>query len=157
MTVYAYCRVSTDQQDNGIDAQKSAINRSGYVPDVWIEEHASGKNVAGRPLFEGVLASLAVGDTLIVSKLDRFARSVVDAATVAQDLVKRDVNLVILDLGVDIRTPVGQLIFNVLAAVAEFERSLISQRTKDGMSEAKRKGQHMGRPKGSKNKPKAAL
>lgn len=144
MTTYAYLRTSTADQQYGIDAQRSAI--LARFPDVVENvEHASGKNVSARPVFRTLLDTVQPGDTLVVAKLDRFARSVVDAVTVATDLRTRGVNLVILDMQLDMSTPVGELVFNVLASVAQFERSMISQRTRDGLAAAKAGGAKLGR------------
>lgn len=146
--IYAYLRTSTADQVYGIDAQREAISRL-YTPDEWYEEHASGKDIKGRPVFTELLNRLEPGDTLVVSKLDRFARSVSDAVTIANDLQQRKVNLVVLDMQLDLASPMGKLVFSVLAAVAEFERNMISVRTADGMAAAKRSGRHVGRPRTS--------
>jgi len=144
MTTYAYLRTSTEDQQHGIEAQRQAI-AARYPQVVEVVEHASGKSVAGRPMFTELIGTVQPGDTLVVSKLDRFARSVEDAVSVASALMERKVNLVVLDLGMEIDTPIGRLVFSVLAAVAEFERDMISQRTKDGLAAAAASGVRLGR------------
>lgn len=141
--IYAYLRTSTADQVHGLSAQRSTIT-SRYTPDEWREEHASGKNTKGRPVFTKLLTELKAGDTLVVSKLDRFARSVGDAVAIAEDLARRGVNLVIMDLNLDFATPIGKLMFNLLASVAEFERGLISQRTKDSLAVVRASGRVLG-------------
>lgn len=144
MTTHSYLRTSTDDQQYGIEAQRTAI--AVRFPDsVEHIEHASGKNLSGRPVFTALVDSLQDGDTLVVAKLDRFARSVEDAVAVAGRLMQRGVRLVVLDLDMDFGTPIGKLVFSVLAAVAEFERNMISQRTKDGLAAAKSSGVRLGR------------
>lgn len=144
MTVHAYLRTSTDDQTYGIDAQRAAIVQR-FPEFTEHVEHASGKNVSGRPVFSALIKSLTEGDVLVVSKLDRFARSVEDAVSVASDLMSRGVRLVVLDLDMDFSSPIGKLVFSVLASVAEFERNMISSRTKDGLAAAKRQGVALGR------------
>lgn len=144
MTTHAYLRTSTDDQQYGIDAQRTAIAMR-FPEHVEHVEHASGKNLAGRPVFSALVESLNDGDILVVAKLDRFARSVEDAVAVAGRLMQRGVRLVVLDLDMDFGTPIGKLVFSVLAAVAEFERNMISQRTKDGLAAAKASGVRLGR------------
>lgn len=147
MTVHAYLRTSTTDQTNGIEAQRLAIT-SRFSDVVEHVEHASGKNLSGRPVFTTLIESLADGDTLVVAKLDRFARSVADAVETARLLMGKGVRLVVLDLDMDFSTPIGKLVFSVLASVAEFERDMISQRTKDGLAAVKANGTQLGRPSG---------
>lgn len=144
MAVYAYLRTSTDDQVWGIEAQRLAI--SARFPECTEHiEHASGKDLAGRPVFTTLVQGLSKGDVLVVAKLDRFARSVEDAVSVASTLMDRGVRLVVLDLDMDFGTPIGKLVFSVLAAVAEFERNMISQRTRDGLAAARSSGISLGR------------
>lgn len=145
-TVHGYIRTSTVDQVHGLSAQRHAITSRFPEVDEWHLEHASGKNVKGRPVFSSVIAELKPGDTFIVSKLDRFARSVGDAVAIAEDLDRRGINLVILDLNLDFATPIGKLMFNLLASVAEFERGLISQRTKDSLAVISASGKTLGHP-----------
>lgn len=145
VTVHAYLRTSTDDQVYGIDAQRAAI-ATRFTDTVEHVEHASGKNLKGRPVFTTLVETLGEGDTLVVAKLDRFARSVEDAVAVSGVLMQRGVRLVVLDLDMDFGTPIGKLVFSVLAAVAEFERNMIASRTRDGLAAAKASGVRLGRP-----------
>lgn len=147
MTVHAYLRTSTTDQTNGIEAQRLAIT-SRFSDVVEHVEHASGKNLSGRPVFTSLISTLESGDTLVVAKLDRFARSVADAVETAGLLMNKGVRLVVLDLDMDFSTPIGKLVFSVLASVAEFERDMISQRTKDGLAAVKAAGTVLGRQSG---------
>jgi DNA invertase Pin-like site-specific DNA recombinase len=144
MTIHAYLRTSTDDQQYGIEAQRTAI-AARFPTVVEHVEHASGKNLKGRPVFSALVESLGAGDTLVVAKLDRFARSVEDAVSVAKRLMDKGVGLVVLDLDMDFSTPIGKLVFSVLASVAEFERNMISSRTRDGLAAAKAQGVTLGR------------
>jgi DNA invertase Pin-like site-specific DNA recombinase len=144
VTTHAYLRTSTEDQTYGIEAQRSAIAVR-FPSVVEHVEHASGKSVSGRPVFSALIDEVKRGDVLVVAKLDRFARSVEDAVSVAGDLTERGVRLVVLDLDMDFSSPIGKLVFSVLASVAEFERDMISSRTKDGLAAAKAQGVTLGR------------
>jgi DNA invertase Pin-like site-specific DNA recombinase len=145
MAEHSYLRTSTEDQTNGIAAQRLAIELR-FPAVVEHVEHASGKNMTGRPVFTELIDSLGEGDTLVVAKLDRFARSVADAVETASYLMDKGVRLVVLDLDMDFSTPIGKLVFSVLASVAEFERNMISQRTKDGLAVVKASGTVLGKP-----------
>lgn len=146
MTTYAYLRVSTDDQDHGIDAQRSTIDKAVDV-DEWYEERASGKNLTGRPVFNDLLDKVCENQgTLVVAKLDRLGRSVVDVLNVFDRLKQCGASIKVLDMGIDTSTAAGEMMLTVLAAFAQFERRMISQRTKDGLAAARDKGVRLGRP-----------
>lgn len=145
MTIYSYLRTSTSDQLNGIEVQRDTI-ATRYQTTIEVVEHASGKNASGRPLFTKLLSELQPGDKLVVSKLDRFARSVTDALTIMTDLAQRGVGFVCLDMDVDTSTPVGRLVFTIMSAFAEFERNLISERTTAGLAVVRANGQQLGKP-----------
>ena len=150
MTVYAYLRVSTDDQDHGVDAQRAAISKVVQV-DEWFEERASGKSLDGRPVLVNLLDRVCDEKaTLVVGKLDRLGRSVVDVLNVFERLQECGASIKVLDMGIDTSTPAGEMMLTVLAAFAQFERRMISQRTKDGLAAAKAKGVKLGRPVGSR-------
>lgn len=110
---------------------------------IYIDKGLSGKT-RDRPGLREALAAVHAGDTLLVTKLDRLARSVVDARAIADELVDRQVSL---SLGGQVHNPtdpVGRLLFNVLAMVAEFERDLMSQRTREGLALARQRGRLRG-------------
>lgn len=144
--VYGYLRVSTYDQDHGVDAQKSAIERTVDV-DAWFEERASGKDLDGRPVFTELLDKVCnEGATLVVSKLDRLGRSVIDILGVFEQVQLCGAKIRILDMGIDTTTPAGEMILTVMAAFAQFERRMIGERTKAGLAAARAKGVKLGRP-----------
>lgn len=154
---YAYLRVSTFDQDHGVDAQKAAIGRVVDV-DEWIEERASGKDMTGRPLFQDLLErACAEGATIVVSKLDRLGRSVVDVLNVFEQVHKCGGGIKVLDMGIDTTTPAGKLMLTILAGFAEFERQMISLRTKEGLAAARDKGVRLGAPSKLTEEDKRAI
>jgi len=138
-----YARVSTDTQD--LTAQRDALLARGVAAKrIYIDHGLTGAN-RERPGLREALAACRAGDTLVVTKLDRLARSLPDARDIAAELTERGVRL---DLGGTIHDPtdpVGQLLFNVLAVVAEFEADLIRARTREGMKVAKARGRLRGK------------
>lgn len=140
MKKLAYLRISTQEQrpDRQIDGMQ------GLCDELFIE-YASGATMK-RPVFDEVLNKLDKGDILYVWDLDRAFRSTLDAIQTADNLQQRSIALNIVNLQLDTRTPAGRLVYTVLSACAEFERRLISQRTKEGMAAAKRRGKKIGRP-----------
>ena len=155
--VVGYVRVSkTEQADSGagLEAQRSAIEleterRGWQLVHVFEDAGASGKSMNGREgltlALEAVEAGLAQG--LVVAKLDRLSRSLLDFAALMERARKRGWNLIALDLGVDTSTPSGELMANVLATFAQFERRLIGQRTKDALAVKRAQGVQLGRPR----------
>lgn len=144
---YGYMRVSTEEQSEsgaGLGAQEEAILR--YAPDVLlISETASAKDLQ-RPQLAALLDEIVAGDRLIVAKLDRLSRSLADFADILARARKQEWKLVALDLGVDTSTPTGELVANVMMAVAQWERRIIGQRTKEALAEKRRNGVRLGRP-----------
>lgn len=140
MKKLGYLRVSTQEQrpDRQIDGLDG-------VCDELFVEYASAA-ASHRPVFDHVLSKLVTRDTLVVLDLDRAFRSVVDAIRTAEDLKRRGISLQIASLEVDMETPAGRLVFAVMSACAAFERELISQRTKEGLAAARRRGKRLGRP-----------
>lgn len=144
-----YARVSTNDQD--LTAQKNALLALGVSPEqTFTDQGLTGANRA-RPGLGQALAACRGGDTLVVTKLDRLARSLRDAKDIVDELTRREVKLSIGGSVHDPTDPVGRLLFNVLAMVAEFEADLIRARTREGMAVAKAKGKLRGKqPKLSK-------
>ena len=134
-----YARVSTEDQDPGL--QVAALEEAG-CERIYID-HASGKNLQ-RPEWKLCKMDLRDGDTLIVWKLDRLARSVIDLNRVSQEFLREGIELVVLTQNIDTRTPSGRFLFNILAAVSEMERDLISERTKAGMAQRRAEGSKQG-------------
>ena len=127
-----YARVSTTDQD--LTAQRDALLRLGVHDEhIYVDHGMTGANRA-RPGLREALAAVRSGDTLVVTKLDRLARSLRDAREIAAELTGKGVALSLCGSRYDPTDPVGRLLFNVLAMVAEFERDLISMRTREGMA-----------------------
>ena len=138
-----YARVSTHDQD--LTAQRDALARLGVSADrIYVDHGLTGTN-RDRPGLRVALAACRGGDTLVVTKLDRLARSLPDAREILEDLTRREVKLSIGGAVHDPTDPVGRLLFNVLAMVAEFESDLIRLRTQEGMCVARAKGRLRGR------------
>ena len=138
-----YARVSTDQQD--LTAQRDALAALGVSVDRTYGDHGLTGANRERPGLREALAACRAGDTLVVTKLDRLARSLPDAREILDDLTKREVKLSLGGSVHDPTDPVGRLLFNVLAMVAEFESDLIRLRTREGMKVAKAKGRLRGK------------
>ncbi|GAA1495335.1 recombinase family protein [Paeniglutamicibacter kerguelensis] len=138
-----YARVSTNSQD--LSSQQAGLKALG-VPDelVYVDHGLTGRN-RERPGLQQALAACRAGDTLVVTKLDRLARSLPDARDIVEDLTKRNIRLSLGGSIHDPTDPVGKLLFNVLAMVAEFESDLIRARTREGMQIAKAKGKLRGK------------
>ncbi len=154
MRVLGYLRVSTAEQASsglGLEAQRSAIAQQAEIRgwDVdWVEDGGySAKNLR-RPGIGRALAELKAGhaDTLVVAKLDRLSRSIIDFGSVLERARTERWSVVALDLGVDTTTPAGELVANVMMAVAQWERRAIGQRTKDALAAKKAQGVKLGRP-----------
>jgi DNA invertase Pin-like site-specific DNA recombinase len=132
-----YARCSTDDQD--LTVQREGLAALGVTPDrIYVDHGLTGCN-RERPGLREALAACREGDTLVVTKLDRLARSLPDARAIADELTARRVRLSLGGAVYDPTDPVGRLLFNVLAMVAEFEADLIRLRTKEGMRVAKAK------------------
>jgi DNA invertase Pin-like site-specific DNA recombinase len=139
-----YARVSTRDQD--LTVQRQALAALGVAPErVYVDHGLTGTN-RDRPGLREALAAVRAGDTLVVTKLDRLARSLPDARDIIGELTARAVRLQIGASVHDPSDPVGRLLFNVLAMVAEFEADLISTRTREGLAVAKTKGRLRGKP-----------
>ena len=146
--LYGYARVSTrgQQRDgNGLDAQREALWTAGCSEVV--EEAYTGTTV-DRPVLDSLLSTLVEGDTLVVSKLDRIARTTVDGCRLVRDLIDRGVTVRVLNMGTLDNTPVGKMMVSVMFAMAEFERDMIVQRTREGREVARQRvGYREGRPR----------
>jgi DNA invertase Pin-like site-specific DNA recombinase len=138
-----YARVSTDAQD--LTAQRDGLQALGIPPERMYVDHGLTGTHRDRPGLREALAACRAGDTLVVTKLDRLARSLPDARDIVDDLTKRGVKLNLGGSVHDPTDPVGRLLFNVLAMIAEFEADLIRARTREGMKVAKAKGRLRGK------------
>ena len=138
-----YARVSTTEQD--LATQQAALADLGVLPEnLYVDHGLTGTN-RERPGLGKALAAVRAGDTLVVTKLDRLARSLPDARDIADELSKKGVALSLGGSVYDPNDPVGRLLFNVLGMVAEFEADLIRARTREGMAIAKAKGKLKGK------------
>lgn len=153
--IHAYGRVSTQEQARsgyGLDAQHTAVveeaERRGWPAVCWHSEQGVPGSVAPeeRPVLSVVLAHLEAGDVLAAAKLDRLARSAHAFLELAARAENEGWSLVVLDLGLDMTSPLGRFTATILAAVAELERDLIAQRVREGMAAAKAQGVHVGCP-----------
>lgn len=138
-----YARVSTGEQST--DAQEARLRAAGCKV-VFTDVGQSGAK-ASRPGWDACLAFLAPGDVLVSVRLDRWGRSVQHLLTLASDLNARSIGLKCLDQPIDTTSAMGRMIFTILAAVAEFERDLGIERTRDGMERAAADGKVIGAPK----------
>ena len=137
-----YARVSTTDQNP--EAQHDALNAAG-CDKIFTDHGVSGK-LARRPQWDACQAYLRPGDVLVVTKLDRLGRSVKHLVDLGLSLRDRGIDLVVTQQGIDTTTPAGKLLFHLLAAIAEFEADLISERTRDGLAAARARGRKGGRP-----------
>jgi DNA invertase Pin-like site-specific DNA recombinase len=147
-----YVRVSTEEQEQsglGVAAQVRTLTeeaaRRGWELEAVMDLGCSGKHI--NPELRRALDLLRAGraDILVVTKMDRLARSTKNAADIMETAQVQGWNLVMLDVAIDLSTPAGEAMANMLATFAQFERRLISQRTKEALAARKRAGQHNGR------------
>ncbi|WP_028777943.1 recombinase family protein [Shimazuella kribbensis] len=144
--IYGYARVST--KDQKLAPQIEQLNNHGC--ETIIKEKISDKTIAGRNGFKSLLERVQQGDTIVVTKLDRFARSTKDALETIEYLNDKGVGLVILNFGgmnVDTTTPTGKMMITMFSAVAEFELGINKERQREGIAKAKERGIYKGRPK----------
>lgn len=138
-----YARVSTEEQK--VDLQLNALKQAG-CDQIFVDEGVSGAK-ADRVGLKKVLASLQPGDTLVVWRLDRLGRSLINLVSLMSELGSRGIEFYSLMENIDTTSAGGRLVFHLMAALAEFERSLISERTRAGMEAAKLRGIQVGRPR----------
>lgn len=142
-----YIRVSKADGSQVLDLQRDALLAFGVDPSFLYEDHASGKR-DDRPGLTACLKALRSGDTLIVWKLDRLGRDLRHLINIVHDLQSRDVGFKVLTgqgANIDTTTPNGRLVFGIFAALAEYERELICERTKAGLNAARARGRKGGR------------
>lgn len=131
---FGYARVSTSEQTT--DGQVARLREAG-CEQVFSEKITGTK--ASRPEWDKLFGLLRDGDELVVCKLDRLGRSLINLVDIVNVLRERGVHLVILDLGIDTRKPEGKLIYSIMAALAEWEREIIAERTREGLVTARAK------------------
>ena len=143
-----YMRVSKADGSQTTDLQRDALIAAGVAADHLYDDRASGK-LDARPGLDAALKALREGDTLVVWKLDRLGRNLRHLVNTVHDLAVRGVGFKVLSghgASIDTTTPAGKLVFGIFAALAEFERELISERTKAGLASARARGRSGGAP-----------
>ncbi|MBO6555266.1 MAG: recombinase family protein [Pseudomonadales bacterium] len=142
-SLVGYARTSTLDQVAGYEAQISALEKAGCHEIFREQVSATGK----RPELDATLRYIRKGDTLVVTKLDRLARSVKHLGEVVETLDEKEAMLRILNLSLDTGTPTGKLMLNMLGSVAQFEREMMLERQREGIARAKADGKFKGRPR----------
>ena len=136
-----YARTSTVEQEAGFKAQIKELKAAGCQRT--FQEQTS--SVGPRKELEAVLDFVREGDSLVVTKLDRLARSVPNLVDITRELEAKGASLVVLDMTMDTSTPQGELMLNVIGAIAQFERKLMLERQREGIAKAKAEGKYKGR------------
>lgn len=138
-----YARTSTLDQKAGLEAQVSLLDN---IPcDEKFIEQVSSVDVAGREKLAEAIRFARKGDTIVVTKLDRLARSVPHLVEIMNQLEAKGVGLRILDGAIDTTTPTGRLMLNLLSSIAQFEREIMLERQREGIAKAKAEGKYKGR------------
>ncbi len=138
-----YARTSTLDQSAGLDAQHRDLTAAGV--EKLFSEQVSSVDVARRESLEAALDYLRDGDTLVVTKLDRLARSVAHLLQIVERIEAKGASLRILAMNLDTSTPTGKLMMTVMGGVAEFERAVMLERQREGIAKAKNEGKYKGR------------
>ncbi|MCV0428588.1 MAG: recombinase family protein [Roseibium sp.] len=136
-----YARTSTADQEAGLEAQERDLKKAG-AERLFSEQVSS---VATRDQLKAALDYLRDGDTLVVTKLDRLARSVRDLMDIVETIEAKGATLEILEMNLDTASPTGKLILGVLGSVAQFEREIMLERQREGIAKAKAEGKYKGR------------
>lgn len=140
-----YARVST--RDQNLDLQIDALKKAGCADTYIYREEVSGAS-RERPELKKALEHLRADDVLVVWKLDRLGRSLTDLVHLVNEIQAKGAGLLSLNDNIDTTTPQGKLTFHIFAAIAEFEREIIRERTNAGLAAARARGRKGGRPKG---------
>ncbi|AUR52032.1 recombinase family protein [Aquella oligotrophica] len=141
--IIGYARVST--KDQNLDLQLDALQKE-KCNRIYKEIISGAKSE--RPILQEVLTQVRPGDVIVIWKLDRLGRSLKNLVDIVGQLIEQEVGLKSLHDNIDTTTPQGRLTFNIFASLAEFERDLISERTKAGLESARARGRMGGKPKG---------
>jgi len=150
--IIGYARVSTEDQN--LDAQIDALNAAGA--ERIFSDKISG-SIKKRPELDKLLDQLRDGDVIVVTKYDRLARSLRDLLDIVEIIKKRDAGFRSLAEDIDTTTPAGRLVFHIFASIAQFERERISERTREGLQTARKRGRIGGRPPALKDPQKAEV
>jgi DNA invertase Pin-like site-specific DNA recombinase len=145
MTVYAYTRVSKAESENGTtDNQIHLIRSQLHIDMVFSDVNISGSMpFIERPEAKKLLSYLNKGDTVVIAKLDRGFRDTADCLNTVNLFKKKKIFLKVLDISLDLSSPIGEMILTIMASVATFERKRIAERIKDGFSAGRSKGKSM--------------
>lgn len=149
---FGYARVSTEQQN--LDRQLDMLNR--YGVDYIFNEKMTGTK-RDRPELNKLLDRLMAGDTVVVESLSRLGRSTKDLIELVELFEKKQVHLVSLKEQIDTSTPAGKLLFTLMSAIAQFERDVIAERTREGLNAARARGRIGGRPRANQQKVRQAV
>ena len=141
MAIYGYARVSTDDQD--LTIQQDALEKAGC--EIIRAEKVSGTSIQGRDELNTLLEFLRDGDELVVTRVDRLARSVLDLQTIVRDIKLKGVLLRATEQPIDTSTPAGKCFLDMLGVFAEFETNLRRERQMEGIAKAKERGVYKGR------------
>ena len=150
--IYAYARVSTETQC--LDRQIDALKNYGY-DKIYCEKMSGTKK--SRPELDSLLGNLQSGDTVVVESLSRLGRSVKNLSELMEKFNELDVRLVSLKETIDTHSSTGKLLFTILSSLAQFERDVIAERTREGLNSARARGRLGGRPKTDENVIKKAI
>lgn len=153
--IVGYARTSTLDQTAGLEAQQRDLAAAG-CEKVFVEQ-VSSVDVTAREQLAQALDYIREGDTLVVTKLDRLARSVAHLVELLAEVEKKGASLRILDMGIDTGTPNGRLMLNLLGSIAQFEREIMLERQREGIAKAKAAGKYKGRKPTAKAKAKEVL
>jgi DNA invertase Pin-like site-specific DNA recombinase len=138
-----YARTSTAKQNGGLVAQIEQLQAAGVDSDNLFQEQVS--SVQERAQLEAAVKSLRKGDMLVVTKLDRLARSLEHAILLERKISERGASLKVLDPSIDTSQPIGRLLFNMIGAIAQFEREIMLERQREGIARAAAEGKYKGR------------
>lgn len=160
MVMIGYARVSTVEQENGLETQKQLLNEASCKKIFF--EKVTGISTTKRNELKEAMEFLDIGETLVVTKIDRLARSIIDLNNIVKKLNDKGMNVRLLKENVEFQADNNSnsnqnLLFNILGSFAQFERDIIVERTGEGRERAKKQGKHMGRPSQDKRAIEKAL
>lgn len=150
--IFGYARVSKEQQN--LDRQIDALKK--YGAEFIYNEKITGTK-RERPELNKLIERLVPGDTVVIESLSRLGRSTKDLIELTELFQKKEVNLVSLKENIDTTSSTGKLVFNIMSAIAQFERDIIADRTMEGLKSARARGRNGGRPKVASEKVKQAV
>ncbi|MFA4137044.1 MULTISPECIES: recombinase family protein [unclassified Brevibacillus] len=140
--IYGYARVS--DKDQNLDTQLDQLQRAGV--DEIVQEKVIGV-AKKKNVLDALIERMEPGDTLVVTRMDRFGRNALQMLQLVEEFQERDINFVVLDLNIDTRTPTGKFILTVMAGFSELDRAYIKEKQRNGVELAKQAGKYTGRVK----------